>query len=260
MLDELLLLSGIDIPFPAAQVNIHQPTIQEIAYIGEETFFIGCELLNFSKDFLLSEDKVNLQNQSNFDIIMSIMKDKSGTNLRKDAASALLVLILLFPDYTVQLRKDYIALIKSVIVKENIDGQIQDKQHYEEFAINNKNYPEFQQILKEMFCITKDKKQEYNPSGELAQRIADKLKKGKMQRAQQNGQQEKVAVFCRYISILAVGQAKDLNQLMHYTVYQLFDEFQRYQLKISYDIYLRAREAGAKDLKEVDNWMKDIHS
>lgn len=33
-LDELLLLSGNDIPFIEAQITIHQPTLKEIAYIG----------------------------------------------------------------------------------------------------------------------------------------------------------------------------------------------------------------------------------
>jgi hypothetical protein len=27
-----------------------------------------------------------------------------------------------------------------------------------------------------------------------------------------------------------------------------------------YDMYIKARMAGAKDLKEPENWMKDIHS
>ena len=59
MLNDLLLLSGNDIPFIEAQVNIHQPSIKEIAYIGEEAFFIGCNLLNFSKNILTEEDKIN---------------------------------------------------------------------------------------------------------------------------------------------------------------------------------------------------------
>ena len=51
-----------------------------------------------------------------------------------------------------------------------------------------------------------------------------------------------------------------MNSFMQYTVYQLFDEFKRYELKLNWDIYLQAKMAGAKDLKEVDDWMKDIHS
>jgi len=42
MLNQLLLLSRNDIPFPEARVTIHQPTLKEIGFIGEDTFFIGC--------------------------------------------------------------------------------------------------------------------------------------------------------------------------------------------------------------------------
>jgi hypothetical protein len=46
-MNNLLLLSGNDIPFTQAQTTIHQPKIKEIAYIGEDSFFTGCEYLNF---------------------------------------------------------------------------------------------------------------------------------------------------------------------------------------------------------------------
>ena len=51
---------------------------------------------------------------------------------------------------------------------------------------------------------------------------------------------------------------KSLNELMQYTVYQLYDEFQRFQLKVQWDAYIQARMAGAQDLEEVDNWMIDL--
>jgi len=53
MIDELLLLSGNDIPFPEARLTIHQPRLREIAYITEQRFWLGCELLKFNKEFLL---------------------------------------------------------------------------------------------------------------------------------------------------------------------------------------------------------------
>ena len=37
----LALMCGIDIPVPNLQLIIHQPTIKEIAYIGESDFFLG---------------------------------------------------------------------------------------------------------------------------------------------------------------------------------------------------------------------------
>jgi hypothetical protein len=42
MENELLYLSGNDIPFEKARLIIHQPTVKEIAYIGEKNFFTGC--------------------------------------------------------------------------------------------------------------------------------------------------------------------------------------------------------------------------
>ena len=51
MIDKGLLDSGMDIPFPEARVTIHPPKCKEICLIGQESFYMGCELLNFSKDF-----------------------------------------------------------------------------------------------------------------------------------------------------------------------------------------------------------------
>ena len=77
MIDELLLLSGNDIPFPKARLTIHQPTLKEIAYITEQRFWAGCELIRFNKDFLSDEDRINLLNRSNFNIIMTIIQGKN---------------------------------------------------------------------------------------------------------------------------------------------------------------------------------------
>ena len=77
MIDELLLLSGNDIPFPVASITIHQPRIKEIAYITESRFWPGCEFLKFNKNILTDEDKLNLSNQSNFNIIMSMIQENS---------------------------------------------------------------------------------------------------------------------------------------------------------------------------------------
>ena len=44
-----------------------------------------------------------------------------------------------------------------------------------------------------------------------------------------------------------------MNILLNYTLYQLFDEFKRNELKMGYDMYVKAQLAGAKDLKEVED-------
>ena len=50
-----------------------------------------------------------------------------------------------------------------------------------------------------------------------------------------------------------------MNSLANYSVYQLFDEFERFNLKQASDIYIQAKMAGAQDLKEVKNWMSDLN-
>ena len=76
MINDLILLSGNDIPFELARTVIHQPTIKEIAFIGEDAFFAGCDFLKFSKDKLKEEDKIHLEKLTNFDILMSIVTAK----------------------------------------------------------------------------------------------------------------------------------------------------------------------------------------
>ena len=42
-IDDLLLMSGEDVPFLGAKVNIHQPRLKEISLIGETNFFTGSQ-------------------------------------------------------------------------------------------------------------------------------------------------------------------------------------------------------------------------
>lgn len=246
MLGKLLLLSGNDIPFPEAKVTIHQPTLKEIAYIGEDAFFIGCGFLDFSKKILTTKDKNNLDNYDDFDIFMSIMINTDRA-VQQTVDAANLVLSLIFPLYTITVRSDAIVLER--------DGT--------ECFINKKNFSVFKSILVDMFNLNlgKENKEEYNPSGDMSKRIAEKFKKRHeqlMKLANEASNGKNISILNRYISILAVGTQKSINELMQYTVYQLYDEFQRFQLKVQWDAYIDAKMAGAKDLDPVDNWMIDL--
>lgn len=242
MLNDLLLLSKNDIPFIGAQINIHQPTIKEIALIGEDNFFSGCEMLNFSKEILSEQDRINLAKLTNFEILMSIMNDKNSSS-HKNRIGAIMVLTLLFPGYEIH------------VLPREIDICKEDEHHY----LNNDNFESFKEILVAMFCLKKPES-EYNPGGDLAKRISDKLKKGKERKTRDLGEKQKIDVLSRYSSVLSVGMQIDLNTILDYSVYQLFDAYQRYELKVYSDSTFEAKLAGAKDIKDADNWMKDIHS
>ena len=244
MMDELLLLSGNDIPFLEAGLTIHQPRLKEIAYITEQNFWHGCEILKFNKEFLLNQDKLDLSNISNFNIIMRVMQEKT-LEAQQAKIKVLSILALLFPTSQLLLGQEAI--------------QIRNHQTEAVGEINNENFEAFKQILISMFCLSSKENKQYNPNGDLARKIANKIMRGREQKAKLAPENNKVAIFSRYVSILAVGQQKDINTLMNYTVYQLMDEYNRYQLKLNYDAWERFKVAGATGMSDPEDWFKDIH-
>ena len=245
--NDLLLLSGNDIPFIGGHINIHQPKIREIAFIGEEQFHAGSRFLLFDKKILIQEGESGLADYSDFNIFMSIVSNPKAIKYKMNI---LMVLTLMFPNIEIKIEKDKILLQQN-------DAKI-------ESSITELNFDEFQDIVRQMFCLDSiNGEKTYNPADKYAQKIADKLKKRQEKLAKKkdnNEENKKINLFSRYISILSVGLKKDMNELLDYTVYQLYDEFKRFQLKQDFDIYLKAKMAGASDLEEVENWMEDIHS
>lgn len=240
-ISSLLLLSGNNIPFKSGRCVIHQPTIKEIAFIGEENYQYGTHFLMFSKNDLSEQDRKDLANYDDFDIFMSVI---NKTESKKHKTNVILILTLLFPEAKVEIGKDKILL------------------HLENFetCINKENFKEFQDILQQIFCMNGfGNNTNFNPADDLARGIAEKFKKRQEKLAEKKEEKKKINIFSRYISILSVGLQKDMNELMQYTVYQLLDEFERFKMKQDFDVYVQARMAGAKDIDEVKNWMEEIH-
>lgn len=252
MTNELLLLSGNDIPFEEAQLILHPPTLKEIAYIGEEALWSGVEFLNFSKNLLSNEDKVVLSSKSDFEVLMTIIQDKNAT-IRMHKTQIEMVLTLLFPNYHV------------IFTPSSIGFQLENETNL--LLIDNNNFEAFKAIVREVFCLDQlmggSASSGYNPVNAAAKMLAKKFKDRQKKLSQLKHDNEgggSFNILSIYVSILAVGVGHDLNTLMNYTVFQLIDEFRRYQLKMEFDINMQARMAGARDLKEVENWMKNIHS
>ena len=244
MNNELLLISGEDIPFVEAQLTIHQPSLKEISLIGEENFLAGCNFINFTKTKLKEEDRKGLENKSDFEIFMSIMCSKEKVQYKD---SVRLLLSLIFPNYKMNLTPEAILLASDSNVS-RIDVQ---------------NFDVFKDILNSMFCLmdsdTPDG--EYNPVDDRAAKIAEKFNKRKEKIAEKSGAPKKVAIFSRYISVLAVGLKLDVNSLKNYTVFQIKDQMKRFQKNEDYNNYLANLRAGGDSNKmgEIDNWMEDIH-
>lgn len=249
MINKLLLLSGNDIPFVQAQINIHQPTLKEIAYLGQQNFFIGCEYLIFSKDNLSEQDKNHLTDISDFEILMRLLRSDDIV-IKRNKVCMEMVLTLLFPQYQIDFLPTRIRIFKKLK-----DNNIQ--QHF----IDETNFELFKIIIKEMFCldsIFNKVSQQYNPGGPQARALVQKFKKRHQKLAQlkhRGKQDQAICIMYTYLSILSVG--KDLNILLQYTFYQLFKQFQRFKAKEDFYLYIKFKIAGAKDLQDIENWMSN---
>lgn len=247
MINKLLLQSGQDLPFIGASINVHQPKIKEIAFIGEDLFFLGSNFLCFSKDKLNEKDKVNLGNKSDFDVLMSMINTKNNNTIQSNIMSAQLILDLIFPGYELMKMPTMLVLSK-----------IREDGTKEQSIINSQNYKQFKEILESMFCLKafSGGAGNYNPANKLAQQIANKLRdRHKKLNKNKNNSNESIDIIGNYISVLSLGAGHTYQQLEQYTIYQLFEEFNRFTRKYRYESWYRAKLAGAQDLDDVGDWI-----
>lgn len=234
----LALMAGIDIPIPELQLTIHQPTIKEIAFIGDTDFFIGSQCLTVDKK-LLQQDETLLENTNNFQIFMTIMTEKESIDKRK---ATLQVLELIIPGYKV------IFTPRSMILSKQEQSIVIDEQ----------NFQFLQAPLREIFCI-KSSTEDFNPANTKAKEIAEKLKRGRQRVAAQKNDGNG-SIFVQYVSALTVGlSSMSLQDCLNLTMYQMFDLVERYSLWLDWDLDIKQRLAGATPDAKPDNWMKNIH-
>ena len=100
--------------------------------------------------------------------------------------------------------------------------------------------------------------QAFNPGNERAKEIAKKLMRGRQRIAEEKNEAGS-SIFTQYLSILSVGLHQNLLDLIELTIYQLYDLIERFSLNLNWDIDIKSRLAGAKNEKEIENWMKNIH-
>lgn len=238
----LALMTGIDIPYPPLQLIIHSPTIKEIAYMGEQEFFTAIQYLCIDKNSVAQDEKV-LLNLSNFQILMKVLEQSTG---KEKKMSIQTLLMLLFPKYQILMMPRSINIMTEELT----------------VMIDNDNFDEFQDVIKQVLCMSnlfQGKNVMYNPQGERAKKIAAKIMKGRQRVAAQKTENSD-SILTRYLSILRIGAAIPLSESIEYNLFQLFDQVERYNAYVEWDTDLRVRLAGGKPDKQVESWMRNLHS
>lgn len=240
--NRLALMTGIEIPIPECRLIAHQPTLTDIAFIGETDFFVGMQCLCISKNMVVQDESL-LESTNNFQIFMTVMSEQE-TKDKKDAT--LSVLALLFPNYKIMVTP------RSLIFSSNGEA----------ITVDENNFDALQEIIKEIFCFNTGPmdQQAFNPGDAKSREIAQKLMRGRQRVAAQHAQQgDGGSAFGKYISILTIGAHVDFVSAMKLTMFQLYDLIERYYLYTNWDIDVRTRLAGGKPDSRPDDWMKSIH-
>lgn len=238
----LALMCGTDIPIEECQLVVHQPTIKEISFIGESDFFTGAQCLCVHKTMFV-EDKNLLSKTSNFQIFMMIMQERQAQD-KKNAVQK--VLTVLFPKMKIFFTPN------SLIFNSNNEE--------EPIIIDENNFEILQEVLQKIFCTTIGSmdQQTFNPGGQKAKEIAEKLMRGRERIATEKGSSN-VSIFSQYLSSLSIGLSMPLDSLVDLTMFQLYDLIERYMLWVNWDLDVKTRLAGGKPDSHPDNWMKNIH-
>ena len=237
----LALMTGIDIPIPECQVVVHQPRLNEIAFVGEEDFLVGAQCLCMNKTMFIQDEAI-LAQTNNFQIFITVMQEAEAAD-KKFATQQ--TLSLLFPGYNTSFTPRSLLLMK--------DGAV--------ITIDENNFDALQETLRSIFCFKSGPMDQtnFNPADAKAKEIADKLMRGRQRVAAQSGE-TKASIFTQYISTLTVGlNSMRIEDCINLTMYQLYDLVERYMLYINWDLDIRSRLAGAKGEGKPDNWMKNIH-
>ena len=245
--DKLRLMSKTDIPFPQAGLTVTQPSIYDISYAGEDYVMKGAKILLINKNSIDSEDKVALDNMTDFEILLKLIRDKDP-NVKLTVSFAMLTLQLLFPNYKVDLTND--NQLRFTNISDSSD------MHF----VNKTNFQELQFIIGSVFCLNEDleEMESYERMGEMAKKIAEKLKKRhqKLNSLKEKPEDEVESVFADIASILSIGNHMDINTIVQYSIYQLLDQFKRFQLKQAFDIDIIVLSNGGKLDREPTNWLE----
>ena len=249
-IDSLTLISGIDVPIPEIGVNIHQPTIREIAYIGEKSFYEAAQTIIIQKEDFINgleniaqEDKIALSQMSNFEIFLKLVEANPLSSTKVQ-----MLLSLLFPDFNSSIEERFIYLV--------------NPKEQKSILINDSTFEILQEVITTILCLQSgNTKEEFNPQGDRAREIAEKIKRGRERAARLKGEKEQQSNFLsKYISGLGIGtNTLNIHNVLDLTLYQLLNQLERYGLYTQYNISIQAKMAGAKDVEDVD-WLKDIEN
>lgn len=262
-MDKLKRIAGVDVPIPELQIALHQPTLKEIALVGEENFFRVIQLFNSCDPERFKEIMTDgLEGQE-----LAMQKHKIRTEYSNEwqifcfqvsqsqllEVSLKMFLMLLLPDI-----KNITFLQNPLIIQLTFNGEKQA------VLLNERNFGIFKDTITFLFDTSSedDKKEELNPIGEQAERIAAKMREAAEKRRKMNdtGNEEKEdsSALGTMASILATSDGLSINEVLELTFPQLIIQMNRTTLLKSYQTQITMGAFGGLKSEDIVQWQKTL--
>lgn len=226
-------------------IYIYQPTIQDFLdkHMEEMQIFRSLQILSMSpKDYNIPEEE--LGKITSYQLLLGFFIHPTVSLKEKSGVIKFLEIIF---------HADSIEITElGILIKLN-DSKL--------FSINEDNFNEIQNTIREIFC-TKDLINiggDYNPKGQKAQEIAEKLRKRhEILSKQTEKETQGKSLLANYIHVLSIGTKIPLRELKALTIAELMLLMKRFGLYEEWQIDLKCRLAGGDPKKSPENWMKII--
>lgn len=258
-INDLTLIGGSAIYLKDFDIEVHQPTIEEIAHIGgEQVLYQSLSIFSFDssplEEYLSSLDLSNNELEilkldiKPYDVFLFVLQVYTTQGYEEEAEYLMGITEklfgLLFPSYKFNYNKEDNHLI--LAGKEDDDYIVIDRDLFDIIEDITD-----QIFLTDVFLAKSDT----SNMSEEAKAIAEKMKKAEEKIKEMSDDEEgEDSQFALMISILGVSHHIDyLNSL---TVYQLYNQFTRHNLKEQFEQVQRSAMFGGK--QEVVNWYKKI--
>ena len=217
-----LYLAAKEIIVFDCNIFITQPTVEEVLKLGETSFLQAIQYISrTSESFaVVKNDNDDIGILSDLQLLLLIYHNEPL--VRADIDN---FFDLVFPRYVVKVTENSIDFLDPE------DSTIKGR-------VTPFNFESLQTICLDLFLPMSQQEKQYNPQGDKAQEIAEKLKKGREEKARrEGGLDEPQSLYGTELSILSVGLQISINDLAKNTLFQLNDMFMRFLAKMRWDQY-----------------------
>lgn len=231
---------------PNPPLIMTQPTLFTLGLLGQTNFYTSVVLLAYPNRAVKTNIDANFQ-FTDFDMLMQVMRAEDDAS-KVNASLVLTLLTMIFPHYEIKIVGNMILF--------------NQKENNSQVIVNSENYEIIRQAIIQIFKLDEiagsdtSIKKEDSP---MVQRIKEKLRKRHEILAKKK-LGSKIDILSRPMSIVSVGMGISFNEIKQYTIYQLFDNYKRLQLKNEFDLYIKRATSfgGVKKNEKVTNWQKDL--